>query len=466
MNIFKLAWKNLISKPLAMLLSLMLFGLGVGLVVFLLLLNKQVENNFENNLAKIDCVIGAKGSPMQMILCNMYHIDSPTGNIPVKSIKPFLNPKHPVVKKAIPLSLGDNYKSFRIVGTVPEFIDLYKGKIATGKVFESDYDVTIGSFVAKKEGLKIGDKFFSSHGLVDDGMNVHDHGQKFKVVGIIESSATVLDQLILCNTPTIWAVHDHDHGDHEHGDDDHEGHDHEGHDHEGHDHEGHDHEGHDHEGHDHGNKIALQDSEAAPPGSTQTSPAKQKANFNLADAVDKDITSLLLQFKSKGVMALNFPRSINENTDLMAAQPAWQINRVRDMMGTGSDVLKLLAAAIILVSAISLFISLFSSLRGRKYELALIRVMGGSRNTLFSLIIIEGLFLALLGYLIGVFFGHFAMYMLGERLEASYRYSFTPWMWLKEEWFVLGVVLLIGLVASILPAFKASSTDISETLSN
>ena len=465
MNIFKLAWKNLISKPLAMLLSLMLFGLGVGLVVFLLLLNKQVENNFENNLAKIDCVIGAKGSPMQMILCNMYHIDSPTGNIPVKSIKPFLNPKHPVVKKAIPLSLGDNYKSFRIVGTVDGFIDLYKGKIATGKIFSEDYEVTIGSFVAKKENLKIGDKFYSSHGLVDDGMNVHDHGQKFKVVGILESSATVLDQLILCNTPTIWAVHDHDHDDHEgHDHNDHEGHEHEGHEHDSHD--GHDHAGHDHHDHDHGSKSVVADAEALPPGSITQSPTQQKTKFNLAEAVDKDITSLLLQFKSKGVMALNFPRSINENTDLMAAQPAWQINRVRDMMGTGSDVLKLLAAAIILVSAISLFISLFSSLRGRKYELALIRVMGGSRNTLFSLIIIEGLFLALLGYLIGVFFGHFAMFMLGERLEASYRYSFTPWMWLKEEWFVLGVVLFIGLLASILPAFKASNTDISETLSN
>jgi len=462
MNIFKLAWKNLISKPLAMLLSLMLFGLGVGLVVFLLLLNKQVENNFENNLAKIDCVIGAKGSPMQMILCNMYHIDSPTGNIPVKSIKPFLNPKHPVVKKAIPLSLGDNYKSFRIVGTVAEFVNLYKGKIRTGKIFSADYEVTIGSFVAKKENLKIGDKFFSSHGLVDDGMNLHDHGQKFKVVGILESSATVLDQLILCNTPTIWAVHDHDH-DH----DDHKGHDHD--DHEGHDHDnhkGHDHDNHKGHDHDHGIKTVPNDIEALPPGSVPQPATPQKATFNLADAGDKEITSLLLQFKSKGVMALNFPRSINENTDLMAAQPAWQINRVRAMMGTGSDVLKLLAAAIILVSAISLFISLFSSLRGRKYELALIRVMGGSRNTLFSLIIIEGLFLALLGYLIGVFFGHFAMYMLGEKLEASYRYSFTPWMWLKEEYYVLGVVLLIGLVASILPAFRASNTDISETLSN
>ncbi len=452
MSLIRLAWKNLISKPLAMLLSLLLFGLGVGLVVFLLLLNKQVEDNFVNNLAKIDCVVGAKGSPMQLILSSMYHIDSPTGNIPVKSIKPFFNPKHPVVKKAIPLSLGDNYKSYRIVGTEPSLIELYKGKINNGKSFENNHEVVIGQVVANKTKLALGDQFYSSHGLVEDGLNVHDHGEKFKVVGILEPSGTVLDQLILCNTNTVWEVHDHDHEGHE----DHE-HDHEGHD---HDHD-HNHEGHDHHGHDHIQE--LDEATILPPGMKPEEKAVEK--LKLTDHVDKDITALLLQFKNKGVMALNFPRGINENTDMMAAQPAWQINRIRDMMGTGTDVLRLIAAAIIIVSAISLFISLFSSLRGRKYELALMRVMGGSRKTLFSLILLEGLLLSLVGYLIGILLGHTAMLILGSQLEASYKYSFTPWIWLKEEWLVLVAVLVIGLLASILPAVKASNTDISETLS-
>ena len=178
------------------------------------------------------------------------------------------------------------------------------------------------------------------------------------------------------------------------------------------------------------------------------------------------IRDSLLQFKNKGVMALNFPRNINENTDLMAAQPAWQINRIRDMMGTGTDVLRLIAAAIIFVSAISLFISLFSSLRGRKYELALMRVMGGSKSTLLSLILIEGLLLSIIGYIIGIILGHGAMWVLGAQLEASYKYAFTPWLWLKEEGYVFIAVLFIGFAASILPALKASRTDISETLSN
>jgi len=440
MNLFKLAWKNLRSKPLSMLLNLLLFGLGVGLVVFLLLINFQVNQNFEKNLAGIDLVVGAKGSPMQMILCNMYHIDAPTGNIPIKDIRPFFNPKHPVVKEAIPLSLGDSYKAYRIVGTDTTFVDLYGAKIAKGRMWRQDYDVVIGSLVADRAHLHLGDEFFSSHGLADDGINVHDHGSKFRVVGILEPNQTVADQLILCNTPTIWAVHDHEDHDHE-GDEGHTAHDGD---------EGHG--DHDHHDHDHDHVDAEIEEVAA-------------RSFNLLDHPDQSITSILIKFRNHGIQSLNFPRGINENTDLMAAQPAWQINRVRDMMGTGTDMLRLLAAAIIFVSAISLFISLFSSLRGRKYELAILRVMGGSRTTLFALIILEGLILAVLGYLLGILLGHLGVGVLGGQLEATYKYRFSPWLWLKEEYLILAVLLVLSFVASLLPAIKASRTPISETLS-
>ncbi len=443
MNLVKLAWKNLRSKPLSMLLNLLLFGLGVGLVVFLLLINHQVNQNFEKNLAGIDLVVGAKGSPMQMILCNMYHIDAPTGNIPVSGVKPFFNARHPVVKQAIPLSLGDSYKGYRIVGTDTSFCALYDAKIAKGRMWRQDYEVVVGSLVADRAHLHLGDKFFSSHGLADDGINIHDHGDKFRVVGILESNQTVADQLILCNTPTIWSVHNHEEHEHEeHDDEEHAAHSED-------EHDGHDHSGHDHD-HDHVDAV-IEEVAAAP--------------FNLLDHPEQSITSLLVKFRNRGIQSLNFPRAINEQTDMMAAQPAWQINRVRDMMGSGTDMLRLLAAAIIFVSAISLFISLFSSLRGRKYELAILRVMGGTRSTLFALIIIEGLILAVLGYLLGIALGHFGVAILGGNLEESYKYSFSPWIWLKEEYFILVVLLVLGFVASLIPAIKASNTAISETLS-
>ena len=91
-----------------MTLSLVLFALGVGLISLLLILNKQLQDQFEKNLAGINLVVGAKGSPLQLILSSMYHIDSPTGNIPIKSAKALMNPKHPLIDQAIPLSMGDS----------------------------------------------------------------------------------------------------------------------------------------------------------------------------------------------------------------------------------------------------------------------------------------------------------------------------------------------------------------------
>ena len=211
MNVLKLSWKNILFKPWSLVLSMVLFGLGIGLIIFLFLLNNQLQDKFDNNLAEIDLVIGAKGSPLQLILCNMYHVDAPTGNIPIKSIKPFLNPNHPLIEEIVPLSLGDSHKGHRIVGTTFTFLDYYKGSLDKGELWYHDYDVVIGSNVARKLGMKIGDEFFSSHGLIEDPNLVHDDAHGFKVVGILKSSGSVLDQLIMTSPKSIWGVHDHDH---------------------------------------------------------------------------------------------------------------------------------------------------------------------------------------------------------------------------------------------------------------
>ena len=434
MNSFLLSWKNLVNKPLSMILSLVLFALGVGLISMLLLLDKQVQDKFDKNLAGIDLVIGAKGSPLQLILSSMYHIDSPTGNISIKEARPFMNPKHPLIKSAIPLSIGDSYKGYRIIGTVHEYVDsLYPAAIAQGQLWEKDLEVTIGATVASELGLKLTSTFHSAHGLGTDELMVHDDVEGFKVVGILAETGSVIDQLILTNPQSIWKVHDHE-----------EGHDHEGHDHEGHDHEGHDHDEHDHEAHHH---------ETAP---------KAKA---LIDELDKDITSLLVTYRNKrDWRSLNLARNIDENTDLKAANPAYEINHLYSMMGVGTEALKTLAWIIVFVSGLSIFISLFSSLKERRYELALMRVMGASRVKLFSLIILEGLILAVLGYLIGLGLSHLGMELLAGHLKEAYQYSFTGKIFLQKELYLLIGALLIGFVAAIIPAIQASRTDISKTL--
>ena len=184
MNILKLAWKNIIHNPLSLLLNLLLLTLGIGLINFILLLDDQLKDKFDKNLANIDLVIGAKGSPLQLILSSMYHIDAPTGNISIKEAKPFLREGHPLIKKSIPLSMGDNYKSYRIIGTDYSILDLYNAKISEGKKWNSTFEVTAGAEVADKLNLKIGSKFKSSHGFNDDADLEHEEGT-FVIVGIL-----------------------------------------------------------------------------------------------------------------------------------------------------------------------------------------------------------------------------------------------------------------------------------------
>jgi len=398
---------------------MVLFGLGIGLINMLLLLNHQMKQQFDKNLAGIDMVIGSKGSPLQMILCSMYHIDNPTGNIGVKEALPFLNPKHPLIELAVPLALGDSHRSYRIVGTDHSILSLYDASIGEGKLWSEHFDVTIGKVVADELGMKIGDLFQSSHGFMEDDDMIHEHGDGFKVVGILEPTGSVIDQLILTTSKSIWDVHAHDAGIEEV-----------------------DHNIADHE-HSH-----------------------DASGFHLADYPDQEITNLLIKFRNRtNFQALNMPRNINENTGMQAASPPIEINRLYSMIGVGVDALRNIAIIIAIVSAFSIFISLYSSLKDRKYELALMRVMGAGQKKLFMLIIREGILLAILGFILGFIISHIGMETLAGYAKSSYRYSLTGWLFLKEEIAILAAAIVIGIIAAIIPAIQAYRTDIHETLS-
>lgn len=467
MSLLKLAWKNIIANRLQLFLNLILFALGIGLIYFLFNFNEQIKNKFENNLAGIDMVLGAKGSALQLILCNMYHIDNPTGNIKVQEAKPFLNPKHPMIEAAYPISTGDSYKGYRIIGTERGILELYNAELREGKLWNGLYQATVGSNVASKLGLKLGDQFHSSHGFMDDDDFKHEHGE-FKVVGILNQSGTVLDQLILCNTESVWDVHDHDHEEEEiselkekteheeeeqvdehaaHDHHDHHDHDHEHHhqeDHAGHDH--HDHHDHDHEHHHH-EELGENERE------------------NLLNNLDKEITAVLVKFKNrKSYQALSMPRNIKENTELMAASPGYEINKLFDMIGIGTKALRMLAYLIGFVSFLSIFISMLNALRNRKYELALIRVMGASPSSLFILILLEGVILAILGFIIGIAVSYLGAWMMTDKLSEAYQYNFNAFQYHPILWYLLAVSILIGLLAAAIPAFMAYKTNIHKTL--
>jgi len=434
MNLLRLAWRNLSYKPLSALLSVLLFALSIGLISLLLNLRQQADEQFDNNLAGVDLVVGAKGSPLELVLNSMYHVGYATGNITLKDAKPFFSPRNPIVADAIPLSVGDSYRGYRIVGTIPKILDWYGAALATGELWKDDFSATIGAEVAAVHKLSIGDKFRSNHGIIDEGENNIEHDDDFTVVGILAESGTVMDQVILTTNQTYWHSHE-GHGESADADHDHDG-------------DGEpDHAAHDHAGHDH----------AAPSGDPL-------ADLLAADP-EKEISSLLVRYKNaSSFQALNFPRNINENTGLQAANPAYEINEVRRQFDSGQRILGILVLAITIVSSLSIFIALYSSLRERRYELALLRVLGSGRVRLFALIITEGLLVAVIGYLLGIALSHGILAFIAGNVSDDFRYSLDAGRFMAEEAWLLAIALLIAFLAAVVPAIGAARTEIGDTL--
>lgn len=432
--ITKIAWKNIWFKPLNTALSIILLTASVAIITLLILLQEQFEKKFSDNIDGIDIVLGAQGSPLQLILSSVYQVDAPTGNIDYTEAKKWM--KHPFVASAIPLSFGDNYRGFRIVGTTPEYLTKYGSEVKDGKVFVKNFDVVVGSAIAQKLGMKVGDKFFGSHGDAEEG-EVHDN-QAYTITGIASPTGKVVDNLILCNLQSVWAMHDHEHEEGE------EAHDHEEHDHTAaaDAHESNDHDEHTEEAHDHDHEEAAMSEEG------------------------KEITAVLVKFRSK-MGIVTWPRIIAQNTKMQAASPAIEVNRLFSLFGIGLDALRYLAIGIMIISGISIFIALFNTLKERKYEFALLRVNGASRLQLLSLVLIESLLLCVTGFVFGTIVGRVALVFISGSSEDEFKMSFNPleFVWQKEGYLFL-LTIFVGILAAVIPAVKAYSLNISKTLAN
>lgn len=199
----KIAWKNIIHKPLNSILCSSLVLFGVSIISLLILLQRQLEHKFEQNLNEIDIVIGAKGSPLQLVLSAIYHVDAPTGNIPINEVEQLL--KDPMIEEAIPLAYGDTYKGYRVLGTDLSYLKHYDGELENGKLFNKPMEAIIGFEIAKKTGLNVGDTFVGTHGEVEQG-HVHDD-HPYTVCGVLKSNNSVLDYIILTNIQSVWNVH-------------------------------------------------------------------------------------------------------------------------------------------------------------------------------------------------------------------------------------------------------------------
>ena len=257
MSLFRLSLANLAMSPLSTAVNILLLSLGTASIAILLIATYQLTNTLTRDSADIDLVVGAKGSPLQLVLAGVYHADVPPGNIPLEEAEPWIN--HSMVESATPLALGDSFRGFRIVGTNRDYIDIYQGELKDGRFWNQPLEIVVGATVSQETGMSIGNTLAGAHGL-EDGGHAHDD-QKYTVVGVLKETGTVLDRLLVTSMESVWLVHetgghDHDHEGHDH--DDHSDHRHEDHAEHEHseadrEHDDYDHAEHDHSEHDHGN---------------------------------------------------------------------------------------------------------------------------------------------------------------------------------------------------------------------
>lgn len=467
MNNLQLVWKNISQQLGSTLLSILLTAFGVAILCVIYITGDTFEKQLTSNTKDIDLVVGAKGSPLQLILSSLYHVDNPTGNIALGQARQLGD--NPFIELAVPISLGDNFKGHRVIGTEPSYMDLYGLTVENGALWETSFEAVIGSEVARKRGLTIGDEFHTAHGLSEDG-HVHDE-HPFKIVGILAKSGSVVDNLILCNLESVWDVHGLAHGEHDH-DHDHD-HDH-GHPHEHnsstaheHTHDDHDHDEHDHDehhGHDHSVQGHTHDDNDEFVSEKPNDVFIKSLGADMLEDRGEEVTALLIKYSSPAAMGV-IPRLVNESTDMQAASPALESTRLFSLLGVGLDSLAILAYVIMLIAGLSVFISLYNALKERQYDLAIMRSMGASKTKLFALVLVEGLVITLIGGIVGLLLGHGAVYAIGQQTSESADFIDAFHIQGQELLLVL-VACLLGVLAAIIPAIKAYNTSISTILAD
>lgn len=393
MNLATLSASYLRARPLNTALSVLLLALGVATIVLLLLVVGQAEERMQRDARGIDLVVGAKGSPMQLMLAGIYHLDAPTGNIPLSSVEVLA--KNRMVKRAMPLALGDSWKGHRIVGAGKEYAEHYGANLSAGRFYEKPMEAVLGAEVAARTGAGVGATFKGAHGLGGEG---EEHEDAYTVVGVLARSNSVIDRLVLTSIESVWEIHE-----------------------------------------EHGSK---------------NNPSKEEA---------REITVVLVQYASP-LAAATLPRQINSRSELQAASPAYETARLFSIVGVGIDALRGFAAVLILAAGLSVFIALYSALEERRYELAVMRTLGASPGKLFGLLIGEAVVLSLLGVALGLLLGHGLASILGAWLERQQNYPVSGLEWRPEELWVAGIALGVGVLAAVVPAWRAYRTDVSATL--
>ena len=436
MSLWHIAWSYLWNRKLTTLLTIVSVALGVGLIVAVLTLRGETQKRFEEEGQTFDMVVGAKGSALQLVLCAVYFMDRPPGNI---STEVYERIQHEdMVRAAFPIGIGDSFQGFPIVGTTAGYFDHTRINyrtdqeeqvlhLAEGRAFDEPLEVVLGSHVARATGAKVGDQIIGTHGFIEmseatrEAAGMHSHEQHpYTVVGILEPSDSPNDRALFTDIGSVWAVHaDQDEYPEWHGSgmagDTHEGH-----------------EGHDgHDGHDgHANEI----------------------------------TAVLVQLDS-AADRFTFKDLVNREYNAAADIPIQVIEKLYDqLLSTAKLVLLAVGYLVVVVSALSILIGLYLSIIQRKRDLAIMRALGASAYEIFGAVLIEAFWVTILGIGVGWLLGAGVTLGLSAYLTAKFGMSLNAFVLTGEMINAFSIIVAVGFLAGILPAWQAYRSDVARDL--
>ncbi|MDB5427254.1 MAG: ABC-type transport system permease component [Phenylobacterium sp.] len=399
MNTVKLMTAFVRRKPLTWAFHALTLALGVAVVTALLAVGRGLDDRFSRDLADIDLVVGAKGSPMQLILSSIFQLDVPTGNIPLETAQTLSH--NMLVRRAVPISLGDNVGGLRIVGTSPAYGGIYHAQLASGRWWTRPMEAVLGAESERRLKLRLGQSFIGDHGLAPGGEAHKDN--PYRVVGILKPTGSVIDRLVLTDTASVWKVHEHENVEH---------------------------------------AAAKARGDALDPSDVDKSPS------------GLEVTALLVSYRS-AMGALMLPRQITAQPNLQAAVPAIETAHLNQMLGAGSGVLRGFGIGLLGLSALGFFVALFAAVSQRSRELALLRALGARPALLLRLVLLEALALGLIGGLAGIALGR------GAAAFAAHRSAVTGGPLLNlpavggTELLLLVGAAVLSVLASLAPALMA-----------
>ncbi|EGQ7896521.1 ABC transporter permease [Vibrio parahaemolyticus] len=410
--VIKLAWKSLMNRKATAVLTIMTVAISVILLLGVERIRTQAKDSFANTISGTDLIVGGRSGQVNLLLYSVFRIGNATNNIDWKSYQEFS--QHRAVDWAIPISLGDSHKGFRVMGTNHSYFEHYKYgskqplTFSKGKEFNGLFETVLGSDVAKQLGYQIGSEIIIAHGISDVGFSRHDK-LPFKVVGILAPTGTPVDKTVHVSLEAIEAIH---------------------------------------VGWESGARL----------GPTPDAKVLQERDFQ-----PKQITAMLVGLKSR-IQTFALQRQINNypKEPLSAIMPGVALHELWGMMSVAEQALMAVSGFVVIAGLLGMLSSLLTSLQERRREMAILRAMGARPRHVFSLLISEASLLTAAGIVTGVLGLYAILALLQPLIQQHYGINLTLSTLSAYEWMLLSFVQCAGIVIGFIPAFRAYRQSLSD----